>query len=81
VEGITLMDMHDYGLELFARYRAAEMRAEAEHRRRANADAPTSPRPLVALGAALTWIEQRVLGVRKLLTSRSAPRASNQGRA
>ena len=75
------MDMHDYGLELLARYRAAEMRAEAEAQRRLRVTDPASARPSVALGAAVSWIEQRLLGVKRLLTPRSATRASNHRRA
>ena len=74
------MDMHDYGFELLIRQRVAEMRTEAEHRRRLQTQGAMAPRPQLSLRAVLTWIE-RVLGVGRLPTSRATPRASNHQRA
>jgi hypothetical protein len=75
-EEVAGMNMNDYALEVLARDRLAELRAEAERSVRIRAVRPV-PGPLrVALGQALIRMGRRLQGVRR----RSRVTASRPGR-
>jgi hypothetical protein len=70
------MDMNEFALEILARNRIAELRAEAERSHQRRAVRPRSRPFRIVLGHALIWMGRRLQGVRgpSLTDRRGSPR-------